>query len=63
MAHEVAFDAVGVERLALMQWHILTGEYPPQPGGVSDYTRMVAEGLAAAGDEVVVWAPQGQVGR
>ena len=60
MAHEAAFDAVGVERLALMQWHILTGEYPPGPGGVSDYSRMVAEGLAAAGDEVVVWAPQGQ---
>ena len=49
-----------------MQWHILTGEYPPQPGGVSDYTRMVAHGLAAAGDEVVVWAPalgEGQVGQ
>jgi hypothetical protein len=38
-------------------WHILTGEYPPQPGGVADYTRQVAEGLAAAGDEVCVWAP------
>ena len=53
-----------------MQWHILTGEYPPQPGGVSDYSRMVAHGLAAAGDEVVVWAPSprqvglvGQAGR
>ena len=40
-----------------MRWHILTGEYPPQPGGVSDYTRLVARGLAAAGDSVVVWAP------
>jgi glycosyltransferase involved in cell wall biosynthesis len=38
-------------------WHILTGEYPPQPGGVSDYTRLVACALAAAGDEVHVWAP------
>lgn len=38
-------------------WHIVTGEYPPQPGGVSDYTRLVARGLAAAGDEVHVWAP------
>ena len=38
-------------------WHILTGEYPPQRGGVSDYTRLVARGLAAAGDRVVVWAP------
>jgi hypothetical protein len=40
-----------------MKWHILTGEYPPQPGGVSDYTRMVAHGLSAAGDDVTVWAP------
>lgn len=40
-------------------WHILTGEYPPMPGGVSDYTRVVARGLAAAGDSVTVWAPAG----
>jgi glycosyltransferase involved in cell wall biosynthesis len=38
-------------------WHVLTGEYPPQPGGVSDYTRLVARGLAASGDEVIVWRP------
>jgi glycosyltransferase involved in cell wall biosynthesis len=31
--------------------------YPPQPGGVADYTRLVARGLAAAGDEVHVWCP------
>lgn len=36
-------------------WHILTGEYPPQPGGVSDYTFHVASGLARAGDPVTVW--------
>jgi glycosyltransferase involved in cell wall biosynthesis len=41
----------------LIDWQILTGEYPPQPGGVSDYTRLVARGLASAGDSVVVWAP------
>lgn len=42
-----------------MNWHILTGEYPPQPGGVSDYTAMVAAALAGGGhgDEVHVWAP------
>jgi glycosyltransferase involved in cell wall biosynthesis len=39
-------------------WHIITGEYPPQPGGVSDYTWLVANGLAAAGNRVHVWAPQ-----
>ena len=36
---------------------IITGEYPPQPGGVSAYTRRVAEGLAAAGEQVHVLAP------
>lgn len=38
-------------------WHIITGEYPEQPGGVSDYTRLVAKGLAEAGEDVHVWAP------
>ena len=41
----------------MTRWAILTGEYPPQAGGVSDYTRLVAEGLAAVGDEVAVYAP------
>lgn len=41
----------------MTRWTILTGEYPPQPGGVSDYARLVARGLAAAGDEVTVYAP------
>ncbi|HYO59056.1 glycosyltransferase family 4 protein [Archangium sp.] len=44
-------DALGVS------WHLLTGEFPPQPGGVSDYTWQVAEGLARAGCAVHVWAP------
>lgn len=38
-------------------WHLITGEYPPQAGGVSDYTHLVAAGLAAAGEEVYVWCP------
>jgi glycosyltransferase involved in cell wall biosynthesis len=38
-------------------WHIVTGEYPPAPGGVSDYTRSIALGLTAVKDEVHVWAP------
>jgi glycosyltransferase involved in cell wall biosynthesis len=42
----------------MRRWHIVTGEYPPQPGGVSDYTGLVARELAKAGDEVDVWAPQ-----
>jgi glycosyltransferase involved in cell wall biosynthesis len=42
----------------MIRWHIVTGEYPPQPGGVADYTRLVARQLALAGDEVHVWAPE-----
>ena len=38
-------------------WHVITGEYPPQSGGVSDYTRQLARGLVEAGDRVEVWAP------
>jgi glycosyltransferase involved in cell wall biosynthesis len=37
--------------------HIVTCEYPPQYGGVSDYTESVAKGLAAEGDEIHVWCP------
>jgi glycosyltransferase involved in cell wall biosynthesis len=36
-------------------WHILTGEYPSRPGGVSDYSALLASALAAAGAEVHVW--------
>ena len=36
---------------------MITSEYPPQAGGVSDYTYWVAAGLAADGDEVHVWCP------
>jgi glycosyltransferase involved in cell wall biosynthesis len=43
---------------ALSCWHIITGEYPPQPGGVSDYTALVARSLAATGDRVHVHAPR-----
>src|SRR5580704_7377705 len=42
----------------MYKWHIITGEYPPQPGGVSDYTRVIARGLAKAGDEVDVWTSE-----
>ena len=36
---------------------VLTGEYPPQPGGVSDYTARVVTELRRCGDDVHVWAP------
>lgn len=38
-----------------MNWHILTGEYPPRPGGVADYSAIVAAGLARTGRLVRVW--------
>ena len=37
-------------------WHIITGEYPPQRGGVSDYTQQVAFGLTKRGCKVHVWS-------
>ncbi|HVB31826.1 MAG TPA: glycosyltransferase family 4 protein [Gemmatimonadaceae bacterium] len=38
-------------------WHLITGEYPPQQGGVSDYTATLARALADTGRDVHVWAP------
>ncbi len=34
-----------------MEWHIVTGEYPPHLGGVSDYTYQVSQEFAKAGDQ------------
>ena len=41
----------------MTNWHIITCEYPPQVGGVSDYTKLLAREMRRAGDEVQVWAP------
>jgi glycosyltransferase involved in cell wall biosynthesis len=38
-------------------WHLVTGEYPPDPGGVSDYTAALARALVIAGQTVQVWCP------
>src|SRR5579883_195141 len=38
-----------------LAWHLITCEYPPQIGGVSDYTFLMARELARAGEEVHVW--------
>lgn len=39
------------------RWCVVTCEYPPIPGGVSDHTHHLAAALAAAGDAVDVWCP------
>ena len=39
------------------RWCIVTCEYPPIAGGVSDHTWHLAAALAAAGDLVDVWCP------
>lgn len=40
-----------------MEWHIITGEYPPTWGGVSDYTYQISSEFSKEGDQVHVWAP------
>jgi glycosyltransferase involved in cell wall biosynthesis len=38
-------------------WHLLTGEYPPEGGGIADYTALLARALADAGRDAHVWTP------
>ncbi len=40
-----------------MIWHIISGEYPPQLGGISHYSEQLAVELAANGCRVHVWCP------
>jgi len=46
-----------------MDWHLITCEYPPESGGVSDYTHSIASGLAAKGETVHVWCSSAGVER
>jgi glycosyltransferase involved in cell wall biosynthesis len=41
----------------MREWHIITCEYPPQVGGVSDYTALLSRALLDHGQRVHVWAP------
>lgn len=41
----------------MTRWTILTCEYPPDCGGVADYTAQIAAALVAAGDSVTVFCP------
>lgn len=38
-------------------WHLITGEYPPNCGGIGEYTELLAQALSAEGARVHVWAP------
>jgi glycosyltransferase involved in cell wall biosynthesis len=40
-----------------LQWHVITPEYPPQCGGVSDYTYVISHTLAKLGDQINIWVP------
>jgi len=40
-----------------IEWAVVAPEFPPAPGGVSDYTALVAKGLASEGDAVRVFFP------
>jgi glycosyltransferase involved in cell wall biosynthesis len=42
----------------LTNWHLITCEFPPRFGGVSDYCGQVAAGLRAAGEQVHVWCDE-----
>ncbi len=41
----------------MREWHIITCEYPPQIGGVSDYSALLSEALRNKNQPVRVWAP------
>jgi glycosyltransferase involved in cell wall biosynthesis len=59
MQNEIAENAIVKphERTGQSCWHLVTSEFPPQSGGVSDYSNLLAAGLAEYGDEVHVWCP------
>ena len=38
-------------------WHLITPEYPPEAGGVSDFSSLLTEGLARRGVGIEVWCP------
>ena len=40
-----------------LEWDIVTPHYPPQTGGIADYTLLLARALHAVGDTVAVWCP------
>src|ERR1700726_386417 len=59
-SYGAAWRSTGVDSMTTRgrkQRHVITPEYPPQVGGVSDYVHQVAAKLAEAGEEVHIWCP------
>jgi glycosyltransferase involved in cell wall biosynthesis len=44
-----------MEQNCRREWHVITSEYPPDIGGVGDYSSALASALVEAGDKVHVW--------
>jgi glycosyltransferase involved in cell wall biosynthesis len=42
----------------LLSWDFITPHYPPQDGGIADYTFAMAKALRRSGDAVTIWCPQ-----
>jgi glycosyltransferase involved in cell wall biosynthesis len=40
-------------------WHVITPEFPPMIGGVSEHSRVLAQAAVSRGLDVHVWAPTG----
>lgn len=56
---QTADQSRGDGRSQSLEWGIVTPEYPPKHGGVSDYTAQLAQELVAAGDNATIWFPGG----
>jgi glycosyltransferase involved in cell wall biosynthesis len=52
-----AMHAVGASGAPHQRWCVITCEYPPIGGGVSDHTLQLVRALAEAGDTIDVWCP------
>jgi len=58
MTAAAVLEAARAPRTATPQrWCVVTCEYPPHPGGVSDHTFQLVRALAESGDVVDVWCP------
>ena len=57
MSAAAVLEAARAPHTAPRRWCIVTCEYPPLAGGVSDHTFQLVRALAESGDVVDVWCP------